>query len=327
MSRLLLAPMEGVADFVMRDVLTSVGGYDGCVSEFVRVTGSLLPARTYERETPEIRNGGYTAGGTPMVIQLLGSDPEWLARNAAQAATVSPHGIDLNFGCPAKVVNRHGGGAMLLATPELLHRIVSAVRAAVPARIAVTAKMRLGVSDTSLAIACATALAEGGAASLVVHARTRDHGYRPPAHWDWIARIADAVRVPVVANGEVWTVDDWARCRAVSGCDDVMIGRGAVSDPFLALRIRGQMAPRPSDAEWPLVLGCLADYLKKLRARIAIHHEHGRVKLWLGYLKRTWPQAAELHAAIRRLQDSAEILGVIEQALAQIGRRQGTPAG
>ncbi|MET2524292.1 tRNA-dihydrouridine synthase [Ralstonia sp. SM1884_UCD616_TZ26] len=326
MSRLLLAPMEGVADFVMRDVLTSVGGYDGSVSEFVRVTGSLLPARTYERETPEIRNGGYTASGTPMVIQLLGSDPEWLARNAAQAATVSPHGIDLNFGCPAKVVNRHGGGAMLLATPELLHRIVSTVRAAVPARIAVTAKMRLGVSDTSLAIACATALAEGGAASLVVHARTRDHGYRPPAHWDWIARIADAVRVPVVANGEVWTVDDWARCRAVSGCDDVMIGRGAVSDPFLALRIRGQMARQPSDAEWPLVLGCLADYLKKLRARIAIHHEHGRVKLWLGYLKRTWPQAAELHDAIRRLQDSAEILGVIEHALARIGQ-QSAPAG
>lgn len=326
MSRLLLAPMEGVADFVMRDVLTSVGGYDGCVSEFVRVTGSLLPARTYERETPEIRNGGYTASGTPMVIQLLGSDPEWLARNAAQAATVSPHGIDLNFGCPAKVVNRHGGGAMLLATPELLHRIVSTVRAAVPARIAVTAKMRLGVSDTSLAIACATALAEGRAASLVVHARTRDHGYRPPAHWDWIARIADAVRVPVVANGEVWTVDDWARCRAVSGCDDVMIGRGAVSDPFLALRIRGQMARQPSDAEWPLVLGCLADYLKKLRARIAIHHEHGRVKLWLGYLKRTWPQAAELHDAIRRLQDSAEILGVIEHALARIGQ-QSAPAG
>ncbi|MGC5802419.1 tRNA-dihydrouridine synthase [Ralstonia pseudosolanacearum] len=326
MSRLLLAPMEGVADFVMRDVLTSVGGYDGCVSEFVRVTGSLLPARTYERETPEIRNGGYTASGTPMVIQLLGSDPEWLARNAAQAATVSPHGIDLNFGCPAKVVNRHGGGAMLLATPELLHRIVSTVRAAVPARIAVTAKMRLGVSDTSLAIACATALAEGGAASLVVHARTRDHGYRPPAHWDWIARIADAVRVPVVANGEVWTVDDWARCRAVSGCDDVMIGRGAVSDPFLALRIRGQMARQPSDAEWPLVLGCLADYLKKLRARIAIHHEHGRVKLWLGYLTRTWPQAAELHDAIRRLQDSAEILGVIEHALARIGQQR-APAG
>jgi tRNA-dihydrouridine synthase C len=320
MSCLLLAPMEGVADYVMRDVLTQAGGYDGCVSEFVRVTGSLLPARTYERETPEIRNGGYTASGTPMTIQLLGSDPEWLARNAAYAATLTPHGIDLNFGCPAKVVNRHGGGAMLLATPEVLHDIVRAVRAAVPANISVTAKMRLGVSDTSRAIDCATALAEGGAESLVVHARTRDHGYRPPAHWDWIARIADAVSIPVTANGEVWTVADWERCRAVSGCSDVMIGRGAVSDPFLAQRIRAQMDQAPSATEWPIVLGYLADYLKKLHARISAKHEHGRVKLWLSYLKRTWPQAAELHDAIRRLQDALEIERVIEQMQLRLGR-------
>lgn len=312
MSRLFLAPMEGLADYVLRDVLTDAGGYDGCVSEFVRVTGSLLPARVYERDTPEILAGGYTRSGTPMVIQLLGSDPEWLARNAAYAATLSPHGIDLNFGCPAKVVNRHGGGAMLLTNPELLNRIVASVRAAVPAHIAVTAKMRLGVSDASLAIDCATALAEGGAASLVVHARTRDHGYRPPAHWDWIARIAAAVDVPVIANGDVWTVADWERCGAVSGCADVMIGRGAVSDPFLALRIRGLMDGSPSDQEWPLVLRQIATYLKKLHARIASCHEHGRVKLWLSYLKRTWPQAAELHAAIRRMQDSMEIERVLE---------------
>ncbi|UDM49206.1 tRNA-dihydrouridine synthase [Cupriavidus sp. MP-37] len=313
MSRLFLAPMEGLADYVLRDVLTETGGYDGCVSEFVRVTGSLLPARVYERDTPEILSGGYTRSGTPMVIQLLGSDPEWLARNAAYAATLSPHGIDLNFGCPAKVVNRHGGGAMLLTNPALLNRIVASVRAAVPVQIPVTAKMRLGVSDTALAIDCATALAEGGAASLVVHARTRDHGYRPPAHWDWIARIAAAVDIPVIANGEVWTVADWARCREVSGCDDVMIGRGAVSDPFLALRIRGEMPGTPSEHEWPLVLGQLAAYLDKLHARIASCHEHGRVKLWLSYLKRTWPQAGELHAAIRRMQDSREIEQVLRQ--------------
>ncbi|KAF7958179.1 dihydrouridine synthase [Cupriavidus sp. UYMU48A] len=314
MSRLFLAPMEGLADHVMRDVLTGPGGYDGCVSEFVRVTGSLLPARVYERDTPEIQQGGHTPSGTPMVIQLLGSDPAWLARNAAYAATLSPHGIDLNFGCPAKVVNRHGGGAMLLAHPEQLHGIVSAVRAAVPSHIAVTAKMRLGVSDTALALDCATALAEGGAASLVVHARTRDHGYRPPAHWEWIARIADTVDIPVIANGEVWSVADWERCRAVSGCADVMIGRGAVSDPFLALRIRGLMDSTPSDAEWPLVLQQIAAYLRKLHDRIASCHEHGRVKLWLSYLKRTWPQAATLHEAIRRIHDSAQIAQVLQGA-------------
>ena len=313
MSRLFLAPMEGLADYVLRDVLTSTSGFDGCVSEFVRVTGSVLPRSVYERDTPEVLHGGHTSSGTPMVIQLLGSDPEWMALNAAQAASLSPHGIDLNFGCPAKIVNRHGGGAMLLAHPEQLNRIVASVRAAVPAGIAVTAKMRLGVSDTSLAIDCATALAEGGAASLVVHARTRDHGYRPPAHWEWIARIDAAVDVPVVANGEVWTVADWERCRAVSGCADVMIGRGAVSDPFLALRIRGLMDPAPSGEEWPAVLGQLADYLRKLQVRVASRHEHGRVKMWLSYLKRTWPQAGELHGAIRRLHDSREILEVIER--------------
>jgi tRNA-dihydrouridine synthase C len=316
MSQLFLAPMEGLADYVLRDVLTSTGGFDGCVSEFVRVTGSVLPRSVYERDTPEVLHGGHTSSGTPMVIQLLGSDPEWMALNAAQAASLSPHGIDLNFGCPAKIVNRHGGGAMLLAHPEQLNRIVSSVRAAVPAGIAVTAKMRLGVSDTSLAIDCATALAEGGAATLVVHARTREDGYRPPAHWEWVARIDAAVDVPVVANGEVWTVADWEQCRAVSGCADVMIGRGAVSDPFLALRIRGLLDRTPSGEEWPAVLGQLADYLRKLQVRVAVLHEHGRVKMWLSYLKRTWPQAAELHGAIRRLHDSREILDVIECAMA-----------
>ncbi|SMG24128.1 tRNA dihydrouridine synthase [Paraburkholderia susongensis] len=315
MSRLFLAPMEGLADYVLRDVLTSTGGFDGCVSEFIRVTGTLLPTRVYEREAPEILHASVTASGTPMVIQLLGSDPEWMARNAAHAATFSPYGIDLNFGCPAKVVNRHGGGAMLLTDPRQLSRIVSAVRAAVPADIAVTAKMRLGVSDTSQAIECAQALAEGGAASLVVHARTRDDGYRPPAHWEWIARIDDAVDVPVIANGEVWSVADWERCRAVSGCADVMIGRGAVSDPFLAQRIRGRMDPSPSAGEWRDVLRAIADYLTKLQARGTLSQEHGRVKKWLSYLQRTWPQAAELHAAIRRVQDTREIFVAIGQAL------------
>ena len=319
MSRLVLAPMEGLADYVMRDMLTRQGGLDGCVSEFVRVVGSLLQLRVYERDTPEVLHGAFTPSGTPMVIQLLGSDPEWMGINAAQAARVSPHGIDLNFGCPAKVVNRHGGGAMLLAQPEQLHAIVSSVRAAVPASIRVTAKMRLGVTDKALALDCARALAEGGAASLVVHARTRDEGYRPPAHWEWIARIDDAVDVPVTANGDVWTVEDWARCRAVSGCDDVMIGRGAVADPFLALRIRGQADPTPQASEWPIVLGQLLEYLNKLQTRVASRHEHGRVKMWLTHLKRTWPQAGELHESLRRVHDAQEIRSRIEQAGAALG--------
>ena len=125
--------------------------------------------------------------------------------------------------------------------------------------------------------------------------------------------------MPVIANGEVWTVADWQQCRAVSGCADVMLGRGAVSDPFLALRIRGLKEPIPSSEDWRVVLHDIAGYLKKLQTLGVARHEHGRVKKWLSYLQRTWPQAAELHGAIRRVQDSYEILRVIEQALESSG--------
>ena len=144
MSRILLAPMEGLADDVLRGVLTAIGGYDWGICEFVRVSGSVLPARTWQRICPELRNGGRTAAGTPMRVQLLGSDPHFMAENARRLVTLNPAGIDLNFGCPAPTVNRHRGGAALLGEPELLHAIASAVRAAVPVDIPFTAKMRLG---------------------------------------------------------------------------------------------------------------------------------------------------------------------------------------
>ena len=317
MSRLLLAPMEGLADDVLREVLTCVGGYDQAVTEFVRVSGNLLPNRAFIRISPELKNAGRTSSGTPVVVQLLGSDPASMAANAARLAQLAPPAIDLNFGCPAPTVNRHRGGAALLGEPELLNAIVSAVRAAVPAGIPVTAKMRLGIADTSLAIDCATALTEGGASSLVVHARTKEQGYKPPAHWEWIAAIREAVRVPVVANGEVWSIADWVRCREVSGCEDVMLGRGAVSDPYLALRIRGTASSVPTAEEWAALLPHIADFWRGVLHKVEARHAPGRLKLWLGYLKRTWPQAEALHAAIRPLRTPAEVTKVLTAILAE----------
>jgi tRNA-dihydrouridine synthase C len=247
MSRLILAPMEGLADFVLRDVLTGIGGFDGAVSEFVRVSGSVLPRRTYERTvsgSPErLPHGRRYADGHPVARQRSGTDG--LERGAGGDAVAVRRRSQLRL--PGED-REPAAAAARCCSPirALLNRIVCAVRAAVPAAVPVSAKMRLGISDTSRAIDCAQALADGGIASLVVHARTKDDGYRPPAHWEWIARIAEAVAVPVVANGEVWTVDDWQRCRAVSGCDDVMIGRGAVADPFLARRIKGAVDAQPS---------------------------------------------------------------------------------
>ena len=117
---LLLAPMEGLLDFVLRDVLTRVGGVDRCVSEFIRVSGSLLTDKVFLRYIPELKNGGRTLAGVPVRAQLLGSDPVSMGENAARLAALGPEGIDLNFGCPAKTVNRHGGGAALLREPETI---------------------------------------------------------------------------------------------------------------------------------------------------------------------------------------------------------------
>ena len=239
---LLLAPMEGLLDATLRDVLTRTGGVDRCVSEFIRITNTLLPERAFTRVVPELLNGGRTLAGVPVRPQLLGSDPACLADNAARLAGLSPFGVDLNFGCPAKTVNASRGGAVLLDEPELVGQIVAAVRRAVPAHIPVSAKMRLGYNDDSRAEDCALAIEAAGASELVVHARTKAHGYRPPAYWDRIADLRQHVRLPIVANGEIWTVGDALRCREVTGCDRLMIGRGMVTDPGLALAIAHQLA-------------------------------------------------------------------------------------
>ena len=294
--------MEGVLDHSLRDVLTRVGGIDRCVSEFIRITDQLLPRRVFTRLMPELLHGSRTPAGTPVRAQLLGSDPACLADNAAQLATLRPHGIDLNFGCPAKTVNRHRGGAVLLDEPELVHRIVAAVRRAVPREMAVSAKMRLGHRDDSRMLECAAAIASAGADELVVHARTKLDGYRPPAYWDRIALIRAAVSMPVVANGEIWCVDDALRCMAQSGCDALMLGRGLVADPGLALALRGSPAPG-----WPQLLPLLRIYSESIALRVAPRHRGGRIKQWLNQLRRRFPQAQAACDTVRTLHAAEDI--------------------
>ncbi len=320
MSKLFLAPMEGLADVVLRDVLTRVGGYDGAVTEFVRVSSTLLPQKTFLRICPELAHGSRTRAGTPVVVQLLGGDAQCMADNAAQLSLLRPAGIDLNFGCPAPAVNRHGGGAILLDDPALMGRIAAAVCRAVPVSVPVSAKMRLGVSDTAKTLACAQALADAGIASLVVHARTRSDGYRPPAHWEWVAKIRESVGIDVIANGEVWTVDDYRRCREVSACDDVMIGRGAVVDPFLARRILARagdatddVAAARRDAEWIELVPLLAEFWHQVRARVASADAPGRLKLWLNSLRRTFDEAEALYWAVRPVRGSEEATRVLAE--------------
>lgn len=306
---LLLAPMEGLLDWVLRDLLTRVGGVDRCVSEFIRITDQLLPERVFLRTLPELRHASRTPAGVPVRAQLLGSDPVCMAENAARLAAMGAEGIDLNFGCPAKTVNRHGGGASLLRAPEHIGAIVAAVRRAVPAPLPVSAKMRLGWDDAAQALDCALAMQGGGAGEIVVHARTKQDGYRPPAYWEHIAALRAQLRLPLVANGEIWTLQDALRCRALSDCDALMLGRGAVADPGLALAIRAHdagvdgYAPLPWSALvpqiqvfWQLVSGCMS-----------AQQRAGRIKQWLNLLRRRYPEAEAAFAQLRLLRDSEAI--------------------
>jgi tRNA-dihydrouridine synthase C len=260
----------------------------------------LLPDRAFLRTMPELRNGGRTPAGVPVRAQLMGSDPVCLAENAAKLAALGPAGIDLNFGCPAKVVNRHGGGAALLVDPPLLHSIVSAVRRAVPAAMPVSAKMRLGFNDDSLALECALALQGGGAEELVVHARTRADGYRPPAYWDRIQAIREALAIPVIANGEIWNAGDAQRCRQASGCDALMLGRGMVSNPGLALAIA---APGHPPLPWNEVRVLMRDFWVLVGTHVVPRHRAGRLKQWLNYLRRSYPEAEAAYAELRTVND------------------------
>ena len=300
--RILLAPMEGLLDHSLRDVITRVGGVDLCVSEFIRITDQLLPERVFTRIVPELLNGGRTDAGTPVRAQLLGSDPACLADNAARLATLGPAGIDLNFGCPAPTVNRHRGGAVLLDEPELVHAIVREVRRAVPASMPVSAKMRTGNRDSARLLDNARAIADAGAAELVVHARTKLHGYRPPAYWEQIAMVREAVAIPVVANGEVWSVDDARRCLVESGCSAIMLGRGIVADPGLAWAVRGLRAP-----DWAALLPLLARYWQRIAGHVAPRHRAGRLKQWLNLLRRRFPEAQAAFDAVRSSNDPAHV--------------------
>lgn len=301
--------MEGLLDFVLRDILTRAGGIDRCVSEFIRITDQLLPERVFTRIVPELHNGGRTLAGVPVRAQLLGSDPSCMADNAARLAGLGPAGIDLNFGCPANIVNRHGGGAALLDEPDTIAAIVSAVRRSVPAHVPVSAKMRLGYHDDSRAVECALAIAGGGADELVVHARTKAQAYRPPAYWERIADIRAAVRIPVVANGEIWTVDDARRCRQASGCDMLMLGRGAVSDPGLALAIKADLQasvgaePDTAPIGWPALVPLLAKFWLLVCTRLDARSRAGRLKQWLNFLRRRFPEAETAYQQLKGIND------------------------
>ncbi len=325
--RLILAPMEGVIDATMRAILTELGGIDRCVTEFVRVNQLLLPPRVFRRLCPELDSAGRTPSGVPVYVQLLGGHPAPMADNAARCAELGAPGIDLNFGCPAKTVNKSDGGAILLREPERVGAIVAAVRRAVPSAIPVTAKIRLGFEDRSQFLDNVLAIAAAGADELAIHARTRRDGYQPPAWWDEIARAVAEVSLPIVANGEIWSPEDARRCQLASHCQDLMLGRGALCRPDLPRLVQADRDGAPAQPlAWREIAVILQYFFQRKRAECEPRHCAGPVKQWLGYLRHHYPEAAQLFAAIKRLTDPVAVSAALDAHLALLDRGQDQPA-
>ena len=285
---LILAPMEGLTDAPMRAVQGEVGAFTYCVAEFLRISTSIPGKRAFQRHVPELLTGGLTCNGLPVQVQLLGGDAGRMAESAAVACEAGANAIDINFGCPAPTVNQNDGGATLLKHPLRIREIVSAVRKAVPAHIPVSAKLRLGWDSLDAIQENADMAVEGGASWLTIHGRTRVQGYSPPAHWEPIGAVRERVPIPVVANGDIWSLADFRRCRDVTGCSQFMLGRGALANPLLSHQIAhelgliekapaGHMTP---DFDWAPYLRLLVDYA------LSIHAFRGRailcrLKQWL----------------------------------------------
>ena len=276
---LALAPMEGVTDDVMRELFAAMGGVDYVVTEFVRVSEQVLSKRALRNEAPELERGCRVAN-KPVHLQLLGGDPGRVAESAHVAFTIGAQWIDLNFGCPAPTVNRHDGGATLLKDPRRVFAVTRAVRDRLGPHVHVSAKVRLGWDDPDAIDEIAAAVEEAGASLLTVHGRTRTQGYAPPADWSRIGRARARVKIPVVANGDLVSLDAVAQCQRESGCTRFMLGRGALATPELFLQLRGACdGPWPAHARLALIDRYIEACLSRGpgRERLALN----RAKQWL----------------------------------------------
>ncbi|MHB8636715.1 MAG: tRNA dihydrouridine synthase [Fimbriimonadaceae bacterium] len=280
---LVLAPMDGITDAPMRALQGATGAFTYAVSEFLRVSIETLPPKVFRRDVPELCNGGATPTGMPVQVQLLGGDPERMGKSARVACDAGASGIDINFGCPAPTVNRHDGGASLLLHPCRIRDIVTAVRAAVPPSIPVSAKLRLGWDCVDSIYENAAMAAEGGASWLTIHARTRVQGYTPPVFWRPISRVRAEIGVPVVANGDIWTLQDFLQCREETGCVHFMLGRGALANPDLPYRIANELGLRTGAVpatDWVALLCALVGWVEFYEDR-APAWTVKRLKQWL----------------------------------------------
>ena len=310
-SRVLQSPLSGVTDLVFRRLVRRFAPDSMMYTEMVNATGLH-----YVKELPKIME--VDPGERPISIQLFDCRPDFLAEAAQMAVAEGADTIDINMGCPVNKITKNGGGSSLLRQPEIAEAIVRAVVKAV--NVPVTVKTRIGWTDQEINILeFARRMEDGGAQMITVHGRTRAQGYNGAARWEWIGRVKQVLSIPVIANGDIFSVKAAINCLEQTGADGVMCSRGTLGYPFLVgeidhfLRTGQQKAP-------PTVIARLACAREHLQALWEYKGDRGvrQARKHMTWYAKGFPGAAELRGQLCLIENVSQGVALIDQAMDQL---------
>jgi tRNA-dihydrouridine synthase B len=301
-----LAPMAGITDTVFRRFIRNLGGCGLMMTEFTSADGIV---RHKDKKAKQYLT--FYGNEHPISAQLFGSDPTTLADAARVVQDLGFDLVDLNLGCPAKKVVKCNGGSGLLRDLPLIKTIFESVRAAIT--VPFTVKFRAGWSDKEIVhVNLAKMAEECGLAGVALHARTREQGYSGQARWEWIAAVKHAVRIPVIGNGDVRSPEDAAAMVAQTGCDAVMIGRSAASNPWIFRQIEQYTLTGsydlPSDADRYAMIRTYFEMLLQERMGGA----EGKMKQFASWFTHGVPHGAQLRKAVYEARTGAGILDAVD---------------
>lgn len=275
---LLLAPMEGVGDKAFRKAMNEIGGMNEAVTEFISV-----PANAHVESLAKVYDSTELYP-LPLAAQIMGADPKLMACMAFELEKKGAPRIDINCGCPSNTVTGRGAGSSLLKKPDYLYEIAKEVVKAV--KTPVTIKMRSGYEDTSLFKENLLAAEESGIKFLTLHPRTKVEGYTPPARWDLIGLAKEIIKIPVVGNGDILSVENALYVLSHTNCDALMIGRGAIINPFIFQKIQSHFSKKPFQNTPEALEKYLITFVSSIPPQLAERSKINKLKQLFSFLFR-----------------------------------------